>query len=91
MTLSLRFAFYFTQHYTSQLIFDEKTNDHFLVKSLVNEGELLYVNEADRRTLEAKLAQYNRSTQKQEAKKTSMISGKFEFERGTGSDMEMDS
>jgi hypothetical protein len=33
MIICLRFAFYFTHHYTCQLLFDEKSGDYYYMKA----------------------------------------------------------
>ena len=54
MLLCLRFAFYFTQHYTCQVLFDEKSGDHYYMK-VAESDDMTYVGEPERRTVEGKM------------------------------------
>lgn len=58
----MRFSFYFSRHYTNQILFDDKTTDSYIIRApLLN--EIFFVPQSDLRTLEGKiLASMNRKT-----------------------------
>lgn len=77
MLICLRFAFYFTQHYQCQLLFDEKSGDHYYMKGAESD-DITYVGEHERLTVEGKMFAAKRG------KSSRDVSGKFEFDRSTG-------
>jgi hypothetical protein len=74
MILSLRFAFYFTQHYTMQLLYDDKTGDHYYMKSAASD-DITFISKEEKKLIEEKLASQN--------VKGLTLSGKFEFDRSS--------
>jgi hypothetical protein len=80
MLICLRFAFYFTQHYICQLLFDEKSGDHYYIK-VAESDDVTYVGEPERLTVEGKMLAAKRG------KSSRDVSGKFEFDRSTGNSL----
>ena len=80
MLMCLRFAFYFTHHYKCQLLFDEKSGDHYYMK-VAETDEITYLGEADRLIVEKKMLAAKRG------KSLHDVSGKFEFDRSTGNSL----
>ncbi len=58
----MRFSFYYSRHYTNQILYDDKTSDSYIIRApLLN--EIFFVPQSDLRTLEAKiLSMINRKT-----------------------------
>lgn len=52
--LATRFGFYYVKHYTNQLLFDEKSNDFYLIKSCLS-NDVKFVSDNERRQIEARI------------------------------------
>jgi hypothetical protein len=52
--LCLRFSFYFSRHYTNQILYDDKTNDSYIIRTPLL-SEIFYIPQADLRLLEDKI------------------------------------
>jgi hypothetical protein len=77
MIMCLRFAFYFTNHYTCQLLFDEKSGDHYYMKAAETD-DVTYVGQPEVRNVEGKMLAAKRGKSRRD------LSGKFEFDRSSG-------
>ena len=55
--IASRFTFYFVKHYTNQILFDEKTNDYYLIKTPHLNNEIQYISASEKASIEAKIQQ----------------------------------